>query len=191
MSDYEKELEYVFEKANERFLKTNPLLFEMNVSERTLCGALMLELHEVLKDTKYAEYFVDVEYNRNKGGKLKTFRKTIKGPSEEIVTITCDLIVHSRGQNVLRDNLIALEMKKSTRNQMDKERDKIRLECLTMEPEDNVWSYGGKTLPEHVCGYGLGIYYEVNLKENCFSIEYYAKGHRYRCYKGRLSSNNS
>ena len=74
---------------------------------------------------------------------------------------------------------------------MDKERDKIRLECLTMEPEDNVWSYGGKALPEHVCGYGLGIYYEVNLKENCFSIEYYAKGHRYRCYKGRLSSNNS
>lgn len=73
------ELEEIFEKANQRFLERNPMLFEMKISERTLCGALMIELYEEIKKTKYSSYFVDVEYNRNVGGKLKTIRKTIKG----------------------------------------------------------------------------------------------------------------
>ena len=47
--------------------------------ERSLCGALMTELYEVLKATKYFDYFVDVEYNRNIGGRLKTMKKTIRG----------------------------------------------------------------------------------------------------------------
>ena len=55
------------------------MLFQTRVSERTLCGALMIEIHEVLKRTKFSDYFVDVEYNRNIGGKLKTLKKTIKG----------------------------------------------------------------------------------------------------------------
>ena len=70
-----KELEKIFEKANDSFLRKNTMLFEIQVSERTLCGALMIELYEVIKDTKYCEYFVDVEYNRNVGGTLKTFKK--------------------------------------------------------------------------------------------------------------------
>lgn len=106
-------------------------------SERTLCGALMIEIHEELKRTKFSDYFVDVEYNRNIGGKLKTSKKTIKGLDEQIVTINCDLIVHSRGQNVLRDNLIALEMKKSTGRKVDKDKDRNRLECLTKSPKQD------------------------------------------------------
>ena len=54
-------------------------MFQTQVSERTLCGALMIEIHEELKRTKFSDYFVDVEYNRNIGGKLKTLKKTIKG----------------------------------------------------------------------------------------------------------------
>lgn len=98
------ELEKIFEKANRAFVRKNEMLFKTRVSERTLCGALMIELHEVLKETQYSDYFVDVEYNRNVGGTLKTFKKTIRGSDEQIVTINCDLIVHSRGQNVLRQN---------------------------------------------------------------------------------------
>ena len=52
-----------------------------------------------------------------------------------------------------RDNLIALEMKKSTGRQVDKDKDRNRLECLTKSPKQDVWSYDGKALPEHVCGY--------------------------------------
>lgn len=64
----------------------------------------MIELHEALKKTKFADYFVDVEHNRN-------IEKDIRGLNEQIVIINYDLIVHSRGQNMLCDNLIALEMK--------------------------------------------------------------------------------
>ena len=84
-----KELEKIFEVANELFLRKNAMLFKTQVSERTLCGALMIELHEVLKRTKFEDYFVDVEYNRNVGGKVKTFKKTIRDSNEQIVTINC------------------------------------------------------------------------------------------------------
>ena len=59
----------VFEQANNCFLERLK-----GVSERTLCGALMLHLYEAIKRTNYQNYFVDVEYNRN-GGKLKTIKK--------------------------------------------------------------------------------------------------------------------
>ena len=183
MDKYIKELEKIFEKANKSFILKNKMLFKTRVSERTLCGALMIELHEVLKKTKYSDYFVDVEYNRNVSGTLKTLKKTIRGSDEQIVTINCDLIVHSRGQNILRDNLIALEMKKSTGRQVDKDNDRNRLECLTKSPEQDVWSYGGKVLPEYVCGYGLGIYYEVNLKRGTILVEYYTQGYCYHQYE--------
>lgn len=182
MEKHIAELEEIFENANERFIRKNTALFEAQVSERTLCGALMIELHEVLKDTKYCDYFVDVEYNRNIGGTLKTMKKTIRGPEEQIITINCDLIVHSRGQNVLQDNLIAVEMKKSTGKRIDKEKDRDRLECLTKSPNQEVWSCGGKALPEHVCGYGLGVYYEVNFRREIILVEYYCEGYCYRKY---------
>lgn len=178
-----KELEHIFEKANKSFIRKNAMLFETRVSERTLCGALMIELHEVLKDTKYSKYFVDVKYNRNVGGTLKTIKKTIRGMDEQIVTINCDLIVHSRGQNIFWDNLIALEMKKSTGRQRDKDSDRNRLECLTKSFEQDVWSYGGKVFPEHVCGYGLGVYYEVNFRRKTILVEYYKDGYCYRQYE--------
>ena len=147
-----KELEKIFEKSNDSFLRKNIMLFKTQVSERTLCGALMIELYEVIKDTKYYKYFVDVEYNRNVGGTLKTLKKTMRGTDEQIVTINCDLIVHSRGQNTFQDNLIALEMKKSTGRQRDKECDRNRLECITKNPDQDVWSYGGRVFPENEIG---------------------------------------
>ena len=183
MENQIKELEKIFEDANKSFIRKNTMLFQTRVSERTLCGALMIEIHEVLKRTKFSDYFVDVEYNRNIGGTLKTLKKTIRGLDEQIVTINCDLIVHSRGQNVSRDNLIALEMKKSTGRKADKDKDRNRLECLTKSPEQDVWSYGGKALPEHVCGYGLGVYYEVNFRRKIIFIEYYKEGYCYRKYE--------
>lgn len=46
-----KEFEKSFEKANESFIRKNAMLFETRVSERTLCGTLMMELYEVIRDT--------------------------------------------------------------------------------------------------------------------------------------------
>lgn len=177
-----QKLEKMFEKANKDFIKKNIMLLETQVSERTLCGALMIEIYKVLKNTEFSKYYVDVEYNRNIGGKVKTIRKTVQGSDMQIITINCDLIVHSRGENVSKDNLIALEMKKSTGKKVDKEKDKARLECLTKPPGEDIWSYDGKVFPEHVCGYKLGIYYEINYKKRNILIEYYSDGYVYNKY---------
>lgn len=160
-----------FEPANNRFLSNNLELFTAQLSERTLCGCLAQILAEDLKNTPFAEYIVDVEYNRN-NGKLKTI---LDGNLKE-VTINCDLIIHSRGKYPEKDNLVALEMKKSDRPEEDKNKDRERLIALTKSSYDDTYSADGITLPEHVCGYSLGIYYEINFRRSVILIEYYKMG---------------
>jgi hypothetical protein len=57
--------------------------------------------------------------------------KTILDEHMEEVAVTCDLILHSRGEIASRDNLIAIEMKKSDRPREEKEKDRVRLRALT------------------------------------------------------------
>ena len=143
----------------------------------------MLHIHDIIAcDRKFAGYHADVEYNRNKGA-IKTIRKTIEGSDFEIIPINCDLIVHSRGEIVEQDNLIAIEMKKATAPRADKEKDRERLIALTKDSFDDVWSFGGKAHPEHVCRYVLGVYYEIDYKRKSILIEYYRKG---RMVKSRI-----
>ena len=97
------------------------------------------------KKSKYSEYYVDVEYNRN-NGHVKTIR-----------------------------------LKK------EKEDDRARLTALTRDSYDGVWSFDGKTLPEHVCGYDLGIYYEIDLKTRLIYIEYYVKGELVEKHKEKIA----
>lgn len=173
----------IFEESNESFIVQNIHLFDYKVSERSLCGCLMKNLYEILDKTEFNSYYVDIEYNRNKGGKLKTLIKTINGLKDRIINITCDLIVHSRGEDIQNDNLIALEMKKSSRPDNEKDSDRERLSCLTKSSYDDIWSYDGITLPEHVCRYVLGVYYEINFEKRLINIEYYRKGYMEKEYQ--------
>lgn len=67
----------LFESADTYFREQDKALFWSQVSERTLCGALMLHLHDIISmDNTFAGYHVDVEYNRNKGN-IKTIQKEI------------------------------------------------------------------------------------------------------------------
>ena len=77
-------------------------------------------------------------------------------------------------------------MKKSYRPVKEKENDKARLVALTKDSYDEVWSFDGKTLPEHVCGYDLGIYYEIDSKNCLVYIEYYVKGKKVRTYEEKI-----
>ncbi len=166
----------LFEQANMALLKTDQSLFHNRVSERTLCGALMLHIHDIMKqDESYTGYYADVEYNRNKSS-IKTVRKTICGPGEEIIPINCDLILHSRGAHIEQDNLLAVEMKKSSRRSFEKDKDRERLIALTKDSFDDIWAWDGKNLPEHVCRYVLGVYYEVNYRRQRILVEYYHQG---------------
>ena len=94
----------------------------------------------------------------------------------EVVTINCDLILHSRGEKMGNDNLIAIEMKKSTRPEEEKLSDKLRLRALTKSSYDDIWSYDGKAHPEHVCGYQLGIYIEIDIDKRNYLVEGYIGG---------------
>ena len=177
----ENELVKIFERANKRFLYKNTAFILSNVAERSLCSTLAQCLYLEIRHSKYSRYYVDVEYNRNNGRV-----KTICNDDLKVVTIICDLIVHSRGEIVEKDNLIALEMKKSYRPMKEKENDKARLVALTKDSYDGVWSFDGKTLPEHVCGYDLGGYYEIDSKNCLIDIEYYVKGKKVRTYEEKI-----
>lgn len=175
------ELVSLFEEANLAFLQAEHSLFRTEVAERTLCGALMLHIHDIIKeDDSYSGYYADVEYNRNAGG-IKTIRKTTRGQKEEIIPINCDLILHSRGENVDQDNLIAIEMKKSNAPSAKKQKDRERLIALTKDSFDDVWAWD-HNLPEHVCRYVLGVYYEINYRQKEIHIEYYRRGELVRSY---------
>lgn len=171
----------LFENSNQEFLENEKDLILSGVSERALCGSLMKILENNLEYTKYQDYYIDVEYNRNNGR-----IKTIIDDEMTIIPICCDLIIHSRGEHVERDNLIALEMKKSTARKEDKASDKKRLMALTKDTFHDAWSYDGKTLPEHVCRYSLGVFYEINMLKRIVDIEYYSKGKLSKQYKLRF-----
>jgi len=164
-------LKKIFINANEKFLINDISLIEDNVSERSWYTHLAMYLENEIKEKKINGYWVDTEYNRN-NGKLKT----ILDNNTEIIPVTCDIILHSRGNNKLQDNLICIEMKKSTSNDAEKIKDRKRLKILTRKSYDNIWSADGSVLPEYVCGYLLGIYYEVNIKTRKILIEYYSDG---------------
>lgn len=171
-----QELKRLFLKANKRFLENDIELFEADVSERTLCGALKEHIDVVKEGTDFENYHVDVEYNRNKNKRVKTCCPFDEDGLPKPVNINCDLIVHSRGKIVQQDNLIAIEMKKSNRPKKEKNNDRRRIIALTKDSYDDTWSFDGETLPEHVCRYKLGIYYEINFSKKFILLEYYYRG---------------
>lgn len=170
MGVYE-DLVTIFESANKKLIKKDIDLIKRKTSERTICGALMMHLKSSVWGTPFSAYNIDVEYNRNRDGIVKT----ILDNDMVVTNITCDLIVHSRGAFIEQDNLIALEMKKASRTEEEKTKDKNRLVALT-KSEYDTWSYDGKTFPEHVCRYILGIYYEISLNFKQVYLEYYRQG---------------
>lgn len=169
------ELIEIFDKASNIFLNKQKDLIFSGVNERSWYPYLIMYLKEILIERNICGYNSDSEYNKNLG-KLKTVYDDV---SLEVIPIVCDIIVHSRGKNLEQDNLICIEMKKSTARKESKNKDKRRLELLTKDSFDNVWSFDGKNLPEHVCRYKLGIYYEINKKKKQVYIEYYEKGKKF------------
>lgn len=142
-------------------------------SERNLCARWAPLLEVAAAQAGYTEYCADTEYNRKQGGQVKT----ILDEAMHVVRITCDLILHSRGRIVERDNLIAIEMKRVSNAEHEKQKDRVRLRALTKTSYDDIWSADGRALPEHVCGYGLGYFVELDADSRKFRFEEYQRGH--------------
>ncbi len=177
-------LKKIFNTANDRFLAKESNLILDDVAERCLCGDLKSYLERELSNTIYSDYHVDIEYNRN-CGKIKT---TING-EHKVVNIQCDLLIHSRGEKELQDNLVALEMKKSYQDKKSKDEDRDRLRALTKDRHNSdTYSYDGKTFPKHVCGYTLGVYYEVDKDNEKILIEYYSEGKLVEQYEKKIKN---
>jgi hypothetical protein len=130
----------------------------------------MIYLQEELRELLIQRYYVDVEYNRN-NGKVKT----IINEHIEVIPINCYIRIHSRGMGIYQDNLIALVMEKSLNRESENIKDKNRLIALTKDKLDDVWSFDSTSLPEHVCRYGLGVYYEIAAKRKEY-MGYYIEG---------------
>ena len=109
----------IFIDCSDLFLVNERNLILSGVSERCLCGSFMLILRRALDNSEFANYYSDIEYNRNFNGLVKT----IIDDNMEVVNITCDLIIHSRGEIPKQDNLIAIEMKRDNHPEAEKEKD--------------------------------------------------------------------
>ncbi|MBL9067113.1 MAG: hypothetical protein JNN10_12540 [Sphingopyxis sp.] len=162
------DLRLLFRTAFASFIEQNIDCIRRGVSERNLCSRLAMVLEPLAHAQGLTGYRADVEYNRGQGTELKTI---VNNRWEEI-TITCDLILHSRGK-LERDNLIAIEMKRASHDPVDKARDRVRLEALTDEKRTATCRARSRR-GEHVYGYELG--YFVELKRANFAIEEYVGG---------------
>jgi len=163
---------HLFNDAFKQFLKKNLNNILNDTAERNLCSRFGYDFELLFNKYAVTGYYADTEYNRKQEGKVKT----ILDEEMIIVPIQCDLIIHSRGENISNDNLIAIEMKKSTRPNSEKISDRKRLRALTKDSYNDIWSNDGIALPEHVCGYDLGIYLILNIQKRYFEVEYYFKG---------------
>lgn len=167
----------IFIDCSNLFVTNEKELILSGVSERCLCGSFMLILRRALDSSEFRNYFSDIEYNRNFNG----LTKTIIDNNTEVVMITCDLIIHSRGLIPAQDNLIAVEMKRDNHLETEKEKDRIRLRALTSSTNDTMMYLGnGVELPRHVCGYLVGVFYEISILNRHVNIEYYRDGAIYK-----------
>lgn len=142
-----------------------------DVSERNTCGRLAIYLERQIHTDGLSGYYADPEYNRKQHGQVKT----IIDEHQKVVQITPDLIVHTRGQQPPpHDNLIAVEVKKASRPQHEKDDDRTRLRAMT-KPVEDVWPVDGSH-PEHVCGYAVGICVEIDTAQRQLRLDFFKKG---------------
>lgn len=174
MTEIQTKLLELFHEGKEKLFQNEIENILAGVNERNLCGRLSTYFEILLEKYGFAQYYSDPEYNRKQNGEIKT----ILDNEMNVVKINCDVIVHSRGNNIEKDNLLAIEMKKSNRPEHEKNSDRIRLRALTKGSYDDVWSYDGKTFPEHVCGYELGVYLELDIENRVCLFETYEKGNK-------------
>lgn len=165
----------IFENSIDIFFQNEVQQVLEGVNERNNCGRLSIYMQQAARNKGLTQYFADPEYNRKRNREVKT----ILDGQMRVIRINCDLILHSRGQVIAEDNLIAVEVKKYDRPKKEKETDRQRLRALTKASYDDVWSNDGITMPEHVCGYVLGVFIELDRHHRKCRLEYYRGGQKF------------
>lgn len=173
MAQTQESLKLFFNEAFEDFRISEKSNILNGVAERNLCGRLAVAMESIKEKYGLSAYYADPEYDRKQEGKFKT----ILDGNMELVEIVADLLVHSRGELPGRDNLIAIEMKKAGRPKVETINDQNRLRAMT-KPMDSVWAADRLPHPEHVCGYQLGFFIELNAAKRSFRIDEFREGEK-------------
>ena len=151
-----EELIDIFEKAKHEFLEKEKAIIKNDTNERTLTQRLAFYLElQLRKNIKYENYSVDCEYNR----KEEDIKRLKFGKNTDKKEIYPDIIVYQRK---IKNNLIAIEMKKTTSRNTDKIKDIEKLEALTDRKNDY--------------HYTLGIYFELDITDNNNIINFFVDG---------------
>ena len=151
-----EELIDIFEKAKNEFLEKEKAIIKNDTNERTLTQRLAFYLElQLRKNIKYENYSVDCEYNR----KEEDIKRLKFGKNTDKKEIYPDIIVYQRK---IKNNLIAIEMKKTTSRDTDKIKDIEKLEALTDRKNDY--------------HYTLGIYFELDITDNNNIINFFVDG---------------
>ena len=165
-------LSQIFTQSLSQFFANETQNIISGVSERNLCARFAMILERTAHNEGFNNYYADVEYNRKQNGEVKT----ILDDNMQIIVINSDLILHSRGEIPSRDNLITIEMKKSNRPESEKISDRTRLRTMTKSSYDDIWSADGETHPEHVCGYEIGYFIELDYVNRLYTIQKFRHG---------------
>lgn len=170
-----EQIRHIFDETMKLFFKYEVQEVLEGVNERNNCGRMSIYMQQLANESGLHGYYADTEYNRKQHGAVKT----ILDGDMKVVFINCDLLLHSRGQIVAADNLFAVEVKKRDAPNHEKEKDWERLRALTKMSYDGIWSADGIALPEHVCGYVLGVFVELDRRNRICRYEYYRDGAKY------------
>lgn len=164
-------LKQIFQDSLKEFFDIETENIQSGIAERNLCSRFAMILEPKAKAAGFNHYVADAEYNRNYG-KVKTI---LDDDSVEL-TITCDLILHSRGKIKEQDNLIALEMKKSGRPKKEEVEDCNRLRIMTKPNYDDVYVTHGNFDYRYVCGYKVGYFLLLDPKNRSYRVREFSEG---------------
>lgn len=128
-----KELKFIVEEALNMLYEYDYHLIENKLHEQCMVFRFGLYFHKLIQKTIYADFDLDLEYNKNINNSKYT-KHNSNG-------IRPDLILHERGNN--ENNILILEFKKTERS---RKKDINKLEDLTSITQGYKYSLGGSIL---------------------------------------------
>lgn len=132
--------------ALSRLLSDDIFILAANANERSISHRLAMYLED-----EFPEWNVDCEYNRDgyDQKRLDLRPQTMSSDDTEGTTVYPDIIVHKRGTN---DNLLVIEIKKTSGGAGDEDREKLR-------------AFKGQL------GYGFALFVRFDVNERAGSID--------------------
>ena len=100
-------------KSINQLLRSDSEILINDINERSISHKLAIYL-----EPYFQGWNIDCEYNRNHDNpkRLEITKRNIQSDDTQATTVYPDIIIHHRGTN---DNLVVIEMKKTTSNESD------------------------------------------------------------------------